>query len=125
MGMPNIDDRDLGRRVDGGNRSTGTDEIQNGAMDHEKRGYDEGDPQEGELRSGQGRDEVNESSTPAIIFVSFLLYLVRRVLWNPPCDWKTVEKSTPHVDCVNRSIIPRYLTYAYCRSKQYFLLRVG
>ena len=35
MGMPNIDDRDLGRRVDDGKRSTGSDEIKNEAMDHE------------------------------------------------------------------------------------------
>ena len=38
MGMPNIDGRDLGRRVDDGKRSTGTDEIQNAAMYHEKVG---------------------------------------------------------------------------------------
>ena len=44
MGMPNTDDRDLGRRVDDDKRSTGTDEIGNGAMDHEKGGEDEGDP---------------------------------------------------------------------------------
>ena len=62
MGMPNIDDRDLGRRVDDGKRSTGTDEIKNGAMDHEKGGEDEEDPQEGELRSGQRRDEVRRKS---------------------------------------------------------------
>ena len=36
MGTPNIDDGDLGRRVDDGKRSTGTDEIKNGAMGHEK-----------------------------------------------------------------------------------------
>ena len=58
MGMPNTDDRDLGRRVDDDIRSTGTDEIKNGAMDHEKGGENEGSPQEGELRSGQRRDEV-------------------------------------------------------------------
>ena len=62
MGMPNTDDRDLGRRVDDDIRSTGTDEIKNGAMDHEKGGEDEGDPQEGELRSGQRRDEVRRKS---------------------------------------------------------------
>ena len=44
IGIPNIDDRDLGRRVDDGKRSTGTDEIKNGAMDHEKGGEDEGYP---------------------------------------------------------------------------------
>ena len=44
MEMPNIDERDLGRRVDDGKPSTGTDEIKNGAMDHEKGGDDEGDP---------------------------------------------------------------------------------
>ena len=44
MGMPNTDNRDLGRRVDDDIRSTGTDEIKNGAMDHEKGGEDEGDP---------------------------------------------------------------------------------
>ena len=58
MGMPNIDDRNLGRRVDEGKRITGTIEIQNGAMDHEKGGGDEGYPQEGKLCSGQGLDEV-------------------------------------------------------------------
>ena len=62
MGMPNIDDRDLGRRVDEGKRSTDTDEIKNGAMDHEKGGEDEGDRQEGEIRSGQHRDEVKRKS---------------------------------------------------------------
>ena len=62
MGMPSTDDRDLGRRVDDDKRSTGTDEIENGAMDHEKGGEDEGDPQEGELRSGQRRDEVRRKS---------------------------------------------------------------
>ena len=59
MAMPNIDDRDLGRRVDDGKRGTGTDEVQNRAMNHVKGGDDEGDPQEGELRSGQRRDEVS------------------------------------------------------------------
>ena len=59
MGMPNTDDRDLGRKVDGDKR---TDEIENGAMDHEKGGEDEGDPQEGELRSEQRRDEVRRKS---------------------------------------------------------------
>ena len=44
MGMPNIDERDLGHRVDDGKRSTGTDGIKNGAMDHEKGGGDEGGP---------------------------------------------------------------------------------
>ena len=62
MGMPNTDDRDLGRKVDDNKRSTGTDEIKNGAMDSEKGGEDEGDPQEGELRSGQRRDEVRRKS---------------------------------------------------------------
>ena len=62
MGMPNTDDRDLGPRVDDDKRSTGTDEIENGAMDHEKGGEDEGDPQEGELCSGQRRDEVRRKS---------------------------------------------------------------
>ena len=33
MGTPNTDDRDLGRRVDDDKRSTGTDEIENGAME--------------------------------------------------------------------------------------------
>ena len=62
VGMPNADDRDPGRRIDDDKRSTGTDEIENGAMDHEKGGEDEGDPQEGELRSGQSRDEVRRKS---------------------------------------------------------------
>ena len=58
MGMPNIDDRDLGRRVDDGSWSTGTDEIKNGAIEHEEGGGDKGD----ELRSGQRRDEVRRKS---------------------------------------------------------------
>ena len=62
MGMPNTDDRDLGRRVDDDKRSTGTVEIENGATDHEKGGEDEGDPQEGELCSEQRRDEVRRKS---------------------------------------------------------------
>ena len=62
MGMPNADDRNLRRRVDDDKRGTGTDEIENGAMDHEKEGEDEGDPQEGELCSGQRRDEVRRKS---------------------------------------------------------------
>ena len=61
MGMSNTDNRDLGRRVDDDKRSTGTDEIENGAMDHEKGGEDEGNPQKGELCSGQHRDEVRRS----------------------------------------------------------------
>ena len=36
MRMSNTDNRDLGRRIDDDKRSTGTDEIENGAMDHEK-----------------------------------------------------------------------------------------
>ena len=47
MRMPNIDDRDVGHRVDGGKRSTGTNVSKNGAMNHEKGGGDVGDPQEG------------------------------------------------------------------------------
>ena len=62
MGMPNTDVRDLGRRVDDDKRSTGTVEIENGTMDHEKGGEDEGDPQEGELCSEQRRDEVRRKS---------------------------------------------------------------
>ena len=62
MGMPKTGDRDLGRRVDDDKRSTSTDKIENGAMDHEKEGEDEGDPQEGELRSEQRRDEVRRKS---------------------------------------------------------------
>ena len=59
MRVPNIDDIYMGRRVGDGTRSTGTDEIKNGAMDHDKGGDDKGDPQEDELRSGQHRDEVS------------------------------------------------------------------
>ena len=75
MGMPNTDNRDLGRRVDDDKWSTGTDENKNGAMDHEKMGEDEGGPQEGELRSGQRRDEVRQKSDSGLslrffIFVS-------------------------------------------------------
>ena len=62
MRMPNIDDRDLGRRVDDGKRSTGTNEIKNGATNHEKGEDDEGDPQKGEFRSRQRRDEVLRKS---------------------------------------------------------------
>ena len=47
IGIPNIDDRDLGRRVDDGKWSTDTDEIKNGAVDHEKGGNDDGDRQAG------------------------------------------------------------------------------
>ena len=74
MGMSNTDDRDLGRRVDDDKRSTGTDEIENGAMDHEKGGEDEGDPQEGELCSGQRRDEVRRKSEPFSSFLSLCIY---------------------------------------------------
>ena len=52
MGMPNTDNRDLGRRVDDDIRSTDTDEIKNGAMDHEKGGEDEGDPQKSSFAVG-------------------------------------------------------------------------
>ena len=63
MRMLKIDDNsDPGRRVDDGKRSTGVDEIKNGATDHEKRAGDEGDPQEGELCSGQRRDDVRRKS---------------------------------------------------------------
>ena len=72
MGMPNIDDRDLGPRVDDGKRSTGTDEIEDGAMDHEKEGEDEGDPQEGELRSGHRRDEVRRKYDSGLSLRFFL-----------------------------------------------------
>ena len=58
MRMPNIDDRDLSHRNDDGKRRTGTDGSKNGAMDHDKGGDDERDPQEGELHGGQCRDEV-------------------------------------------------------------------
>ena len=62
MGMPNIDDRDLGLRIDDGKRGTGTEEIKNRAMNHEKGRDDEGDPQEGELCSGQRRNRVRRQS---------------------------------------------------------------
>ena len=79
IGMPNTDDRDLGRRVDDDKRSTGTVEIENGAMDHEKGGEDEGDPQEGELCSEQLRDEVRRKSDSGhslrfFLFVSISMY---------------------------------------------------
>ena len=73
MGMSNTDNRDLGRRVDDDTRSTGTDEIENGAMDHEKGGEDEGDPQKGELCSGQRRDEVRRKPDSGHSLRSFLL----------------------------------------------------
>ena len=104
MGMPNIDDRDLGHRVDDGKRSSGTDGIKNGAMDHQKGGGDEGDPQEGELRSGQRRDEVRRKFDSTILFVSFSISSIRPVVWNPPSDEKMVEESTLHVDCTNCSL---------------------
>ena len=72
VGMSNTDNRDLGRRVDDDKRSTGTDEIENGAMDHEKGGGDEGDPQKGELCSGQRRDEVRRKSDSGHSLRSFL-----------------------------------------------------
>ena len=72
MGMSNTDDRDLGRRVDDDKRSTDTDEIENGAMDHDKGGEDEGDSQEGELCSGQRRDEVRQKSDSGHSLRSFL-----------------------------------------------------
>ena len=72
MRMSNTDNRDLGRRVDDDKRSTGTDEIENGAMDHEKGGQDEGDPQKGELCSGQRRDEVRRKSDSGHSLRSFL-----------------------------------------------------
>ena len=75
IGMPNTDDRDLGRRVGDDKRSTGTDETENGAMDHEKGGEDEGDPQEGELRSGQRRDEVRRKFDSGHSLRFFLLYI--------------------------------------------------
>ena len=60
MGISSIDERDLGRGVDNGERSTGTDETRSGARDYDGgRGRDdEGDPQECEHRSGQRRVEV-------------------------------------------------------------------
>ena len=72
MEMPSIDDRDLSRRVEDGKRSTGTDEIKNGAMGHEKWGDDEGDPQKGELRSGQRRDEVRRKFDSGVSLSLFL-----------------------------------------------------
>ena len=72
MGMPNTDDGDLGRRVDDNKRCTGTDEIGNGAKDHEKGGEDVGDTQEGELCSGQRRDEVRQKSDSGHSLRSFL-----------------------------------------------------
>ena len=92
-------------------------------MDHEKGGGDEGDPQEGELRSGQRRDEVRRKSDSGHCFCFFLDF--RPVLWNLPSDEKMVEESALHVDCMNRSFSPRYVTYGYCRSKLDFLLQVG
>ena len=80
MGTLNIDDGDLGRSVDDGKRSTGTDEIKNEAMDHEKVGEDEGDPQEGELRSGQRRDEVRGTSDSDHSLRSFLFVSSSTVL---------------------------------------------
>ena len=73
MGMSKTDDyRDLGSRVDDDKRSSGADEIENGAMDHEKGGENEGDPQEGELCSGQRRDEVRRKSDSSHSLRSFL-----------------------------------------------------
>ena len=72
MGMPNTDDRDLGRRVDDDIRSTGTDEIKNEATGHEKGGEGEGDPQEGELRCGKRRDEARRKSDSGRSLGSFL-----------------------------------------------------
>ena len=108
MEMSNIDDRDLGHRVDGGKRSSGIDGIKNGAIDHEKGGGDEGDPQKGELRSGQRRDEVRRKSDSGQSFPFFLDFPSNSTcLWNPPSDENMVEESTLHVDCMNRSLSPR------------------
>ena len=41
-------------------------------MDHEKGGKDEVDPQEGELRSGQRRDEVRRKSVSGHSLCFFL-----------------------------------------------------
>ena len=83
MGMSNPDDRDLGRRVDDDKRSTGTDEIENGAMDHEKGGENEGDPQEGELCSGQRRDEVRRKSDSGHSLRSFLFVSISTCYMEP------------------------------------------
>ena len=90
MGMPNTDDRELGRRFDDNKRSTGTDEIKNGAMDHEKGGEDEGDPQEGELRSGQRRDEGRRKSDSRhslcfFLFVYISTCSMESALWLENC----------------------------------------
>ena len=68
----NTDNRDLGRRVDDDERSTTTDEIENGTMNHEKGGEDEGDPQKDELCSRQRRDEVRRKSNSGHSLRSFL-----------------------------------------------------
>ena len=83
MGMPNTDDRDLGRRVDDDIRSTGTDEIKNGAMDRENGGEGEGDPQEGELRNGQRRDEVRRKSDSGRSLRSFLFVSISTCSMEP------------------------------------------
>ena len=76
-------------------RSSGTDGTKIGATDHEKGGGDEGDPQEGELRSGQRWDEVRRKSDSGHYFCFFFdFYLIQPVLWNPPSDEKMVEEST-------------------------------
>ena len=75
--------------------------------------------------AGSAGMKQDESPISAILFVPFSIYLIRPVLWNPLSDEKMADESTPHVDCMNRRLSPRYLTYAYCRSKLDFLLRVG
>ena len=83
MEMPNTDDGDLGRRVDDDIRSTGTDEIKNGEMDHQIGREDEGDPQEGELRSGQRRDEVRRKSDSGSSLRSFLFVSISPCFMEP------------------------------------------
>ena len=91
MGMLNTDDMDLGRRVDDDKRSTGTDEMKNGALDHEKGGENEGDPQEGELRSPSsgGWDYTPKRS----LRISRIILMKRSRLWNMPV-------SRPMIKCI-------------------------
>ena len=71
MGMPNIDDRDLGLGVDDAERSTGPDSSRNRARDNEK-GEIMKDPQECKPRCGKRRDEVRRNSDSGYSLILFL-----------------------------------------------------
>ena len=72
MRMPNIDNRDLDRRVDDGKRSIGTDESRMEQWTTRRGGDDEEDPQKGELCSGQRQNKVIRTSDSGHVLDFFL-----------------------------------------------------